>query len=85
MTEQLYIKYSVIIPVKEINDYIRNEGLPALQNQTYPNIEIIVLPDVLNTDDSKLESQYKWLKIITTGAVPPGKKRAIGAKIPKAK
>jgi len=70
---------TVVIPVKEINDYIRDEGLPALQNQIYQNIEVIVLPDIINSHDIKLKSQYPWLKIITTGVVPPRKKRSIGA------
>jgi len=69
---------SVIIPVKKINDYIINEDLPALQNQTYNNFEVIILPDELDQSENNLLKQYKWLKIVPTGSVPPGKKRAIG-------
>jgi len=36
---------SVIIPVKKINDYIRQEVVPALKKQTYQNFELIIVPD----------------------------------------
>ena len=38
-------KVSVIIPVKKINDYLRQETVPAILKQIYSNFEIIVLPD----------------------------------------
>jgi len=39
------LNVSVIIPVKEINDYLRLETIPAILAQTYKNFEIIVIPD----------------------------------------
>lgn len=69
---------SVIIPVKEINKYIIDENLPALKEQTYARVEIIILPDVTNQSDKSLLQKYPNLKIVKTGPVPPGKKRSIG-------
>ncbi len=39
------IEASIIIPVKEINDYIRDEIIPALKRQTFKNFELIIIPD----------------------------------------
>lgn len=72
---------SIIIPVKEISNYLLNENLPAFVTQTYKNFEVIVLPNKSNEEDKKLLLNYKWLKIISTGKVTrPAEKRDIGAK-----
>lgn len=39
------MKVSVIIPCKEIGDWLQREIIPAILNQTYKNFEIIILPD----------------------------------------
>lgn len=70
---------SVIIPVKKINDYIRNENLPAQAKQLYKNFEVILLPDENSSEDQNLIRIHNFLRIIPTGSVPPGRKRAIGA------
>src|SRR3989339_749706 len=72
---------SIIIPVKEISDYLRNENLPAFVIQSYKNFEVIILPNKSNKENKKLFAKYKWLKIIPTGKVTqPAEKRDIGAK-----
>ena len=48
------MKFSIIIPVKEINNYIR-ESVPYLLKQKYSNFEIIILPN----DQKKTPD---WLK-----------------------
>lgn len=70
---------SVIIPVKELTDYLRHENLPAMSEQTYKNFEVIVLPNKLSSEDKTLLLKYPWLKIIPTGKITrPAQKRDIG-------
>jgi len=72
---------SIIIPVKEISNYLRDENLPAFVDQTYKNFEVIVLPNKSNEEDEELLLKYKWLKIISTGKITrPAEKRDIGVK-----
>lgn len=72
---------SIIIPVRAINAYLRNENLPAFLPQTYKNFEVIVLPNSITDEDKKLYNQYPWLRIIPTGKITrPAEKRDIGAK-----
>lgn len=70
---------SVIIPVKEITDYLRHENLPAMDEQSYKNFEVIVLPNKLSGEDKELLLKYSWLRIIPTGKITrPAQKRDIG-------
>lgn len=36
---------SVIVPVKQINNYLRREIIPALKGQTFKHFELIIVPD----------------------------------------
>lgn len=75
------IVYSIIIPVLEINDYIRQENLPACNKLRSNNFEVIILPNKVTVDDKKLKKKYSWLRIIPTGKISrPAPKRNIGAK-----
>ena len=64
-------KVSIIIPVKRINQYIR-ESIPHLLNLDYDDYEILILPD----EKEELDN----IRIIPTGNVGPAQKRDIGAK-----
>lgn len=68
------MKFSIIIPVKEINDYIL-KFVPIILKQTEKDFEIIILPN-------KYENPFnnKKIKIIESGEVGPAKKRDIGAR-----
>lgn len=66
------IRFSIIIPVKEINDYVR-EFVPKILSQEPKNFEIIILPD--DRFDEKFPA-----RIVSTGKAGPAKKRDIGAK-----
>lgn len=66
-------KVSIIIPVKEINDYIR-ESIPHILSQDYKNFEIIVLPD------KEKGEIFEKTRIIETSHIGPAEKRDIGAK-----
>jgi len=37
-------KISIIIPVRKINDYIK-ESIPHIEQQSYRNFEVIIFPD----------------------------------------
>jgi cellulose synthase/poly-beta-1,6-N-acetylglucosamine synthase-like glycosyltransferase len=63
---------SIIIPCKEVDDYTR-ECIAACKQLTYPNIEIILLPDFP-------APAMDGVKIIPTGSKSPGTKRNIGVK-----
>jgi GT2 family glycosyltransferase len=77
-TENSKIVFSVIIPVKEINDYIR-ESVPKILEMYYQNYEIIILPNELPAYTEDLLKNKK-IKILSTGKVSPAVKRDIGAK-----
>jgi len=67
------IKVSVIIPVREINDYIR-ESIPYILKQTRQDFEIIIFPD------STCENEFEKTRIIPTGPVGPAEKRDLAIK-----
>jgi len=68
------IKYSIIIPVKEINDYIR-ETVPHILKLDFPAWELIILPNEF--------CENEWLcdkiRILPSGRVGPAAKRDLGA------
>lgn len=73
------MKFSIIIPVKEINSYIE-ESIPHILNLDYPEdqYEILILPN----DKPKHIPKYLQdprIKIIATGRVSPAVKRDMGA------
>lgn len=63
-------KVSIIIPVKEINDYIR-EALPHYEELDYPDFEVIIFPD----EACEEQFTYDFLRIIPSGKVGPAEKR----------
>lgn len=73
------MRFSIIIPVKELNSYIK-ESAPYLLSLNYPKDEydIIILP---NSQPKRVPKylQDKRIKIIPTGKVSPAIKRDIGA------
>lgn len=72
--------FSVIIPVKKINDYILKETIPKLLVQSFSDFEIIILPD------KKSSLVFSKTRIIPTfPKIGPAQKRDIGAKESKGK
>ena len=65
---------SVIIPVKCINKYLREETLPSLLKQTATNFEIIIITD------KKSREHFSKTKIINLNS-GPAEKRDYGARI----
>jgi len=66
-------KFSIIIPIKEINDYLK-ENIKNILNQSYKNFEIIVV-----VDKKKIE-KFPKTYIFESGNVNPADKRDLGAK-----
>ena len=70
--------FSVIIPVKEINDYLTKETIPKILSQSYQGFEIIILPD------KKTSQKFPKTRIIPVRG-GPAKKRDLGAEESKGK
>lgn len=69
--------YSIIVPVKAINDYIR-ESVPITLRLDYPDFEIIILPnDMPDVIEDCLKDPR--VRIIPSGRVSPAVKRDMGA------
>jgi len=66
---------SIIIPIKEINDYLRLETIPAILKQSFQNFEIIIITDKVSKEKfPKTTIVPSWPK---TG---PADKRDIGVR-----
>src|SRR3989344_1551337 len=67
-------RFTVIIPVKAINDYVR-ETVPHIRNLSNKNWELLILPNEADQDE--------WgdprIRIIPSGRVGPARKRDMGA------
>ena len=71
--------FSIIIPTRNLNDYIILETLPALDLQSFTEFEVFIVPDFDSEMDSKLMNKYKWLQIIPSYKMKkPGDKRDYG-------
>jgi len=64
------IKYSFIIPVKEVNDYIR-ESIPKILEIARNDFEILIYPD------SASGESFDKTKVIETGKMGPAGKRSL--------
>jgi glycosyltransferase involved in cell wall biosynthesis len=71
MNEQSRIKYSVVIPIKEVNNYLY-ENISRIKSENRRDVEIIVLPN-------SFEGSISGVKVVETGRIGPGKKRDVGS------
>lgn len=71
------LKFSIIIPVKAINDYVR-ETVPHIQRLANPNWELFILP---NGDCPNEWAGDPRISIAPSGRVGPADKRDMGAKL----
>ena len=71
--------YSIIIPVKEINDYVR-ETVPYIQNLDLENWELILVPNDIDRNQWQDDSR---ISLISSGRVGPAEKRDQASKIAK--
>lgn len=65
------IKVSIIIPFKNLNDYVK-ECIEKCLDLDYKNFEMLLLPDF------SIKANFKKARIIPTGRVKPSLKRNIG-------
>lgn len=72
------MKFSIIIPVKEVNDYIL-ESIPKILEMNYTDYEVIILPNK-KPKKTPCELQNKKVRIVPSGKVSPALKRDLGAK-----
>ena len=72
-------RFSIIIPVKEINDYVR-ETVPYIQTLDSEDWELIIVPN--DPDLNEWESD-KRISLFSSGRVGPADKRDQAAKIAK--
>lgn len=63
-------KISIIVPVKAINDYVR-EAVPHHMELDYPDFELLIFPDEATDETFPFEN----VKIIPSGPVGPAEKR----------
>ena len=70
-------RFSIIIPVKEINDYVR-ETVPYIQALDLDNWELIIVPN--GPDKNEWESDPR-ISLISSGRVGPADKRDQASKI----
>lgn len=75
------ILFSIIIPVQKINDYVI-ETCGVLEKIEKENFEIIIFPDELEGNNSKMEQELN-ARIIATGKVSPAVKRDLAMKYAK--
>ena len=67
---------SIIIPVREINDYIR-ESMPYILDQEYKNFEVLIFPDAGS------DEVFDKTRIIPTGKMGPAEKRDLALEYAK--
>jgi GT2 family glycosyltransferase len=70
-------RFSIIIPVKEINDYVR-ETVPYIQALDLHNWELIIVPNGPDQNEWGLDQR---ISLISSGRVGPADKRDQAAKI----
>lgn len=81
--DEVNIKFSIIIPVPKINDYIF-ETCGKLNNLKNKNFEIIIFPDEAEEKTIELEEKF-GARIIPTGKVSPAVKRDLALEYAKGK
>lgn len=69
------MKATIIIAVKEINDYLRKETIPAILSQTEKDFELLII-----TDKESSEEFLKTVIIPSFSEAGPADKRDLGAK-----
>ena len=71
------IKFSIIIPVKAINDYIR-EAVPHIQQLTGFPWELLIIPDEAEATEWPNDQR---IMVVTSGRVGPADKRDLGGRL----
>lgn len=72
------VAISIIIPVREINDYLR-ESVPIILALTDASVEVLILPD--GTPALPVNWPAGRVRVVPTGRVGPARKRDAGSRI----
>ncbi|HSX39330.1 MAG TPA: glycosyltransferase [Candidatus Saccharimonadales bacterium] len=70
------MKFSIIIPVRSINNFMK-ESIDHLKELDYADFEVLIVSDSTETFDFKNDTRFR---IISSGPMGPGEKRNLGAK-----
>ena len=70
------MKFSIIIPVKSINSYVR-ETVPYIQALTKYEWELLIIPNKMENNEWEKDNR---INILESGRVGPADKRDLGAK-----
>ena len=70
------LKFSIIIPVRKINDYVK-ESISHIKELDYQNYEVFVVTD----ENDEYDFSDPRIKILVSGKVGPGEKRNMAAKV----
>lgn len=70
-------RFSIIIPIKGINEYLKTNVLHIL-DQSYSSWELIIVPNEVNKNIWK---DHPQIRLVASGKLAPGRKRDIGANI----
>ncbi len=68
------LKFSIIIPVRKINDYVK-ESITRIKKLDYQEFEVFIITD----EKEEYDFGGTRIKILESGNVGPGKKRNLGA------
>lgn len=74
MIDVMNYKFSIIIPVKAINDYIF-EAFPFLTSIDYDDYEVLIFPDELPSQEILEKLTHPKVKVIASGKTGPAQKR----------
>ncbi|MFM8493947.1 MAG: glycosyltransferase family 2 protein [Planctomycetia bacterium] len=70
--------YTILIPVKQINEYLR-ESVPCILALDHSDFEVVILPDELPSEPLPEVFDDPRITISATGSVSPAVKRDLGA------
>lgn len=70
-------KFSIIIPVRKINDYVK-ESIARIKKLDYSEFEVFIVTD--EDESSDYDFGGRRIKLISSGKVGPGEKRNLAAK-----
>ncbi|MFZ5424764.1 MAG: glycosyltransferase [Patescibacteria group bacterium] len=73
--ETAFPKFSIIIPVRSVNDYLK-ENIKHLKKLDYDNFEVLIILDDQPTYKVK-DSRFRYIAV---GPLSPGEKRNLGAR-----
>ena len=69
------MKFSVIVPVRSINDYLK-ENIEHIKKLSYRDYEVLIILD----SSEKYDFNDRRFRVLSAGSVSPGEKRNVGVR-----